>query len=771
MSKSNPKDIPEHLRLEHQKILHIWNVMKSINLTPKLFILAFLKNEHIEVNIRRAMWGAPDGWNSTQTVLDHIRGVVCNNGIEGIDNWRNYILEEAKGYVTSEGPKSHDPREGVTWFSANTVEPSFFSPESRAARDQHLTTTGSPFLYQLLRSKLGRNVEDTLDEDRVELSEDLRDLIDLEGDTLPHGPASEGTRRERRAVLVALGACSMTGFVCNRRDNGLQLANAVTLLACGVTERVNSYFHWLGLASSRKTALMALASLGRFAKQMIIHKIKSAGALRPLICIDNIDFEQTVHTKTVEKTSRMFHGTWGYLHSVDPQLLAQVNPSDLTLESYKKSLTDFTDKVVKPSSFFPTNNQCQHFCEVVKSQIAQVLFSYVAQIKDPKRVPRHPPPIDPIRPHVPDITMLKMMIASDNSSEGISEVLQGITNQTGETLLEASAHLQVMEGDLGTYCNLESLRALRRPSQHPDENLGNIFMLLGASHILWNIAQAIFLLHFGDSSNSEDLGAWHTLDSLGASSDKPITKKDFTLMISNMQRVHEVTILHCLLNIIGQTDATDMDEELPMWEPVRAEAVIDECYDQLFSPKSCREAEKEAKKVDAPNPKLANLLLRLHDFATVLEADRSMKAGDIGRLLNVWRMWSVMAQGIRGLDKYAIHLPRMLILLTEVLPPGLQKVLQHSMLVTPSGRDGHFVGKDFFLEVQNCWLKYVYNNSGIGTNIRRLMDGFSLNISMLRELVHDMAGLSGNNYIQQSHKCRLTTGSINSFLQMAKQRE
>ncbi|POW17299.1 hypothetical protein PSTT_00659 [Puccinia striiformis] len=132
----------------------------------------------------------------------------------------------------------------------------------------------------------------------------------------------------------------------------------------------------------------------------------------------------------------------------------------------------------------------------------------------------------------------------------------------------------------------------------------------------------------------------------------------------------------------------------------------------------------------------------------------------------MWRMWSVMAQGIKGLNKYAIHLPRMLILLTDVLPPGLQKVLQHSMLITPSGRAGHFVGKDFFLEVQNCWLKYVYNNSGIGTNIRRLMDVFSLNISML---VRDMAGLSGNNYVQQSHKCRLTTASINSFLEMANQ--
>ncbi|KAI7950430.1 hypothetical protein MJO29_009104 [Puccinia striiformis f. sp. tritici] len=36
-------------------------------------------------------------------------------------------------------------------------------------------------------------------------------------------------------------------------------------------------------------------------------------------------------------------------------------------------------------------------------------------------------------------------------------------------------------------------------------------------------------------------------------------------------------------------------------------------------------------------------------------------------------------------------------------------------------------------------------------------------------LRQDMAGLSGQEYIQQSHKCRLTTDSIDSFLQMAAQ--
>ncbi|OAV95520.1 hypothetical protein PTTG_08518 [Puccinia triticina 1-1 BBBD Race 1] len=314
------------------------------------------------------------------------------------------------------------------------------------------------------------------------------------------------------------------------------------------------------------------------------------------------------------------------------------------------------------------------------------------------------------------------MIASDNSAEGIGEVLEGILRQTEDSSMEASEHLQVMEGDLGTYCNLESLRALQRPTQHPDESPGNIFMLLGASHTLWNVAQAIFLLHFGNSSNSEDLGAWHTLESLGVLSDRPTTKKDFTLMISNMQKVHEAAILHCIIELIGQTKPPNVNEDLPTWDSTRAQNVIDKCYEQLFSPKARRDAEEEANKKESPNPKLSNLLLRLHHFATVIEADRAMKSGDIGRLLNIWRMWSVMAQGIKGLNKYAIHLPRMLVLLTEVLSPGLQKVLQHSMLVTPSGWPDHFVGKDFFLEVQNCWLKYFYNKCGIGANIHRLMD-------------------------------------------------
>lgn len=106
-----------------------------------------------------------------------------------------------------------------------------------------------------------------------------------------------------------------------------------------------------------------------------------------------------------------------------------------------------------------------------------------------------------------------------------------------------------------------------------------------------------------------------------------------------------------------------------------------------------------------------NLRLRLRDLATVVEAENATKAGDIGRLLQMWKRWSIMAQGIKGLSLYGQHLPRLILLLEHYLPPGLSYLIKHSMLVASSGRGGHFIPKDLLLELQNWWLKYFFNNT------------------------------------------------------------
>ena len=143
--------------------------------------------------------------------------------------------------------------------------------------------------------------------------------------------------------------------------------------------------------------------------------------------------------------------------------------------------------------------------------------------------------------------MLKLMLASDNSAQGVGEVFTGLIQQSGLTADEFHSRVQIMEGDLGS-CNIfNTLRSQRTPGRTLKASLHNILSIPGATHILWNIAQAMFLFHWGNEKHGRDTGAWRTLHVLGIPADKPVTKKDFNLMLSHIERIHEVTLLFCCL--------------------------------------------------------------------------------------------------------------------------------------------------------------------------------------------------------------------------------
>jgi hypothetical protein len=172
------------------------------------------------------------------------------------------------------------------------------------------------------------------------------------------------------------------------------------------------------------------------------------------------------------------------------------------------------------------------------------------------------------------------------------------------------------------------------------------------------------------------------------------------------------------------------DRDAVIKEPIKIATadwndVVEKCYSRFLSPEARRATSKK------DSPKLYGLLLRLHDFSTIVEANRAMKAGDIGRVMNMWKIWSIMSQAIPGLVNYRSYLPRMLVLLNHVVPSSLRKYILHNLLVSPSGQRNHFVAKDFYLELQNYWLKFFYNRNGVGTKIDRLQEMFSLNMSLV----------------------------------------
>jgi hypothetical protein len=90
-----------------------------------------------------------------------------------------------------------------------------------------------------------------------------------------------------------------------------------------------------------------------------------------------------------------------------------------------------------------------------------------------------------------------------------------------------------------------------------------------------------------------------------------------------------------------------------------------------------------------------------------------------------------MAQSIKKITNYSSYLPCTVILLSGGLNPSLSKYPQHNLLISPTGRVNHFVAKDFWLEIQNYWLKYFNKKSGIGTQIDCLWDIFLPNIILV----------------------------------------
>lgn len=95
----------------------------------------------------------------------------------------------------------------------------------------------------------------------------------------------------------------------------------------------------------------------------------------------------------------------------------------------------------------------------------------------------------------------------------------------------------------------------------------------------------------------------------------------------------------------------------------------------------------------------------------MLEAKQATADGDIGRLMMMWKQWSIMVQGMKGLTHYSNYLPCVVHLLTKTLPEEVSKVILSSLLVFPTGCPGHAIPKDTYLEIQKFLLKFFYNNS------------------------------------------------------------
>ncbi|KAA1075907.1 hypothetical protein PGTUg99_027181 [Puccinia graminis f. sp. tritici] len=437
---------------ELKKIVHISDELCRLNLTPKEFIVGFLTREHPQLVYRRRSWATQWGWTSTMNLVESIRNLFLNTQA-GSDRWTEFIQAEVRSIRilrAQSPPRGYYP--GGSFQSAVTVIPGFFSDKAMDERKARLTTHDTPFLYNILIGTLARPGDASFTPEEMEaknppdIDVNLDDPDRHDFDRTLDLTSDEAEQLEYEGDVYS----TATPKINDRQARSAQLANSIRFVACGVSETVNEYLHYMGLTSSRKTALVALQSLARAAANNIVNSMAIINRLAPPLCIDNLDMEERVHLATVGTQNRMFHGTWGYIHVPSKGLFDSLDASQLTLEAYHDSLRPVAELVIDPTMFLPTDSD-DNYEWVWKSQLAKVMLKYVAiPATRTGRLSLEPPIVEQVSCEAPEIHMLRLMDESDNSAEGIGQVMEALQRQSGLEPEEFFGRLQLIDGDLGT---------------------------------------------------------------------------------------------------------------------------------------------------------------------------------------------------------------------------------------------------------------------------------------------------------------------------------
>ncbi|EFP80655.1 uncharacterized protein PGTG_06611 [Puccinia graminis f. sp. tritici CRL 75-36-700-3] len=267
-----PLDRHKELHTEASKIIYICDVIKLLGLTPKKFFLAFIEQKDIELASRRRLW-AIEGWDSTEILLDTIGKFVCSH-VRARPLWNEFILTQAKKVLQVD--RKRDKPCGL-YYNSKEISPDFFAGDNRVLRDNQMVHEETPFLYNLIKSKILHQSNDDADDD-VDNTEDSSD----EGDDID---ANDSLCDPKDDAIVPDGEARVAAKIFRAH----MLENSATFLACGVSDRVSKYLNYIGLSSSRLTSHSAMRKLGQTAEKSVIKCMKINQKyptnLSPLICM------------------------------------------------------------------------------------------------------------------------------------------------------------------------------------------------------------------------------------------------------------------------------------------------------------------------------------------------------------------------------------------------------------------------------------------------------------------------------------------------------
>ncbi|EGF98804.1 uncharacterized protein MELLADRAFT_113256 [Melampsora larici-populina 98AG31] len=308
----------------------ICQFMTKHQTNTKKFLIAHLRSTNESIVRRKKQWGSVKrGWQTTEEVLDAVDELV-NQKPECRQKWNDWVLKKAKVIVASQST----PPQSL-FINTNKIDTGLFDHDSDIKRETAVVA-GMGFLHSLITHKLeheynssrasrNRSGRQTVIYEGSNPELDSESDVDSDFDTSCNSGAHESHAIASRQQTVG-------DYVYHKSKDRV--------------ENIKNRFKTIGLSACRKSALRGLLTLAKAKSVTIKKKIKAAGAFGVFLCIDNLDMMECVHSRRIDATSKTYHGTWGYVHFVNPELLTGLDPSLCTLPVLQKILKDDCERPV-----------------------------------------------------------------------------------------------------------------------------------------------------------------------------------------------------------------------------------------------------------------------------------------------------------------------------------------------------------------------------------------------------------------------------------------
>ncbi|KAK7462875.1 hypothetical protein VKT23_007454 [Stygiomarasmius scandens] len=608
-------------------------------------------------------------------------------------------------------------------------------------------------IQKLLTRPPNTKINDLLDEFSVQkLAEDLQRVAPTMWGVLTSVSSREGeSRRNKELVFTAI--CAMLSVVRSQKANNFQVIMGLFLLGSGAAKREIAVFAQAGLSVNYSSVIEHVKALSEENLRIIRQVVKK---FMCSIAWDNINFAFRVESQRLTSKDHFDSGTTTTLIvQQDPETNAPASHGTLPLDMKPPRMTMKQIINNHSSLLLPSVGDAQKLDECSLWQLKQIALEHKPELSHLKNQFPPCPSIEQIAPHITQQYPLPAMHEDESSIDGTINVYDSIMRNLDLSNEDMHKHgLMFTDGDLLTDSLVDKVESARRNSTEPLEGMKTNIRRFGLFHCKLNGARMVVNQHWGKPNSPWPGSLWWEHTNLLER--KPMSAGWQSKKSAPWKQSHELLQISLIAHILDGFRIHCGHQDFDTWASGASleefNTVAEKVYYNLFTSAAF---EKESEVTDSPDIIFMNNILYNRDVLYYWLLVTSIKAGDIGRVILVLRVWMVMMRAPKTMPRYANAIFETLGRLQEY-PEKLRKMFLHNWLVNLTGKANGFKEVDLLQEHTNFWIKVIYNAKGVNRSwewlsmisvciyslrdaMRKVQSSFNIPVYGTRHTIPDMS--------------------------------